>query len=147
MQCFRVMPGYGQQAQGGTAGSARAVFPQNGGDCRDIEQHGELGLRAVKAEASSTADLFGRETIRAPFMEYRRTPESHCPGACCGWGYGRLHDQKVLGRGSRHGGSGDSLVEGDKAAAFLHGKREEVNVGEGFGREDAAMVEPGGIED
>ena len=59
----------------------------------------------------------------------------------------RSQNEKVLGRGSRHGGSGYSLVEGDQAAAFLDGKREEVNIREGFGREDAAMVEAGRIED
>ena len=59
----------------------------------------------------------------------------------------RSQNQQVLGRGSLDGGGGNALVEGDKAAAFLHGKGEEVKVGEGFGREDADMVEPGRIED
>lgn len=57
MQRFRVMPGYRKQAQGGPAGFARAVFPRDGGDRRDVEQHRELGLRAAQPQPDG-ADLF-----------------------------------------------------------------------------------------
>ncbi len=60
------MPGHGQQAQGGAAGFARAVFPRDGGDGRDVEQHGELGLRAAKAETD------GADLLRGDRLDRRR---------------------------------------------------------------------------
>lgn len=53
------MPGHGEQAQGGAAGFARAVFPRDGGDGRDVEQHGEFGLRAAEAETDGANLLRG----------------------------------------------------------------------------------------
>lgn len=59
MQRFRVMPRYREQAQSGLAGFARAVFAQDGGDRRDVEQHGHLSLREARRLRSAPPGAFG----------------------------------------------------------------------------------------
>jgi len=77
------MPGHGQQAHGGAARFARAVFPRDRRHRRHVEQRGKLGLRAAQSETD------GADLLRGDRLDRRRQLHGALPrrlppgGAAC----------------------------------------------------------------
>ena len=74
-----MMPGHGQQAQGGAAPLARAVFPRDRRHRRHVEQRGKLGLRAAQSETDG-ADLLRRDRLERRRQLYGAFPRRLPPG-------------------------------------------------------------------
>ena len=60
------MPGHGQQAQGGAARFAGAVFARDRRHRRHVEQRGKLGWRAAQSETD------GADLLRGDRLDRRR---------------------------------------------------------------------------